>query len=220
MGLSMKTFCSKLLLGAAASLAMSASAQAAITISQNVGGPDPGPPPGYSVVLDYDGINTGFFAQAGNFIVIDAPGIPNTAAAPLGTAPGTNFAFAGTGAYAELTAAAIRGFSLYLGSIDGFNHIAFFDGATQLAEFDGNALAPPANGNQSSALTNRRITFDFGGASATRVVIFSEGQVTEWDTIAVPTAVPEPATWAMMITGFGLLGAALRRRRQLGAVVA
>ena len=25
--------------------------------------------------------------------------------------------------------------------------------------------------------------------------------------------VPEPATWAMMITGFGLLGAALRRRR-------
>jgi hypothetical protein len=27
------------------------------------------------------------------------------------------------------------------------------------------------------------------------------------------TAVPEPATWAMMITGFGLAGAALRRRR-------
>lgn len=27
------------------------------------------------------------------------------------------------------------------------------------------------------------------------------------------SAVPEPATWAMMITGFGLAGAALRRRR-------
>jgi hypothetical protein len=25
--------------------------------------------------------------------------------------------------------------------------------------------------------------------------------------------VPEPATWAMMITGFGLAGAAMRRRR-------
>jgi hypothetical protein len=28
-------------------------------------------------------------------------------------------------------------------------------------------------------------------------------------------AVPEPASWAMMITGFGLAGAALRRRRSL-----
>jgi len=28
-----------------------------------------------------------------------------------------------------------------------------------------------------------------------------------------PAAVPEPATWAMMITGFGLVGGALRRRQ-------
>lgn len=31
------------------------------------------------------------------------------------------------------------------------------------------------------------------------------------------SAVPEPATWAMMIAGFGLVGAALRRRRRLTA---
>jgi hypothetical protein len=31
-------------------------------------------------------------------------------------------------------------------------------------------------------------------------------------------AVPEPATWAMMIMGFGGIGAALRRRRLLGAI--
>lgn len=30
----------------------------------------------------------------------------------------------------------------------------------------------------------------------------------------VSSAVPEPATWAMMIAGFGLAGAAIRRRRQ------
>jgi hypothetical protein len=29
----------------------------------------------------------------------------------------------------------------------------------------------------------------------------------------VNTAVPEPATWAMMIAGFGFVGGALRRRR-------
>ncbi|MBA3895889.1 MAG: PEPxxWA-CTERM sorting domain-containing protein [Sphingomonadaceae bacterium] len=32
------------------------------------------------------------------------------------------------------------------------------------------------------------------------------------------TAVPEPASWAMMIAGFGMAGVALRRRRALAAV--
>lgn len=31
--------------------------------------------------------------------------------------------------------------------------------------------------------------------------------------LQIETAIPEPATWAMMIAGFGLVGAALRRRR-------
>ena len=34
------------------------------------------------------------------------------------------------------------------------------------------------------------------------------------------TAVPEPASWALMLVGFGGLGAVLRRRRQLTAAVA
>ena len=36
----------------------------------------------------------------------------------------------------------------------------------------------------------------------------------------LPSAVPEPATWAMMITGFGLAGTAIRRRRSTFAVAA
>ena len=35
-----------------------------------------------------------------------------------------------------------------------------------------------------------------------------------------PPSVPEPATWAMMIGGFGLLGAVVRRRRRTGALAA
>jgi hypothetical protein len=31
--------------------------------------------------------------------------------------------------------------------------------------------------------------------------------------LALPTAVPEPATWGMMIMGFGMAGATIRRRR-------
>jgi hypothetical protein len=34
---------------------------------------------------------------------------------------------------------------------------------------------------------------------------------------AVPQAVPEPATWAMMIAGFGLVGSTLRRRPAIAA---
>lgn len=33
------------------------------------------------------------------------------------------------------------------------------------------------------------------------------------------TAVPEPATWAMMVGGFGLVGGAMRRRRVQGKIV-
>lgn len=35
--------------------------------------------------------------------------------------------------------------------------------------------------------------------------------------IAAPAAVPETATWAMMLTGFGVLGAAMRRRKATAA---
>jgi hypothetical protein len=38
------------------------------------------------------------------------------------------------------------------------------------------------------------------------------------DNVVVSGAVPEPAAWGLMITGFGALGAALRRRRPLLAV--
>ena len=51
-------------------------------------------------------------------------------------------------------------------------------------------------------------TYGMSGASASGVPV------------GVTTAVPEPATWAMMIGGFGLLGAVVRRRRRTGAAAA
>lgn len=47
----------------------------------------------------------------------------------------------------------------------------------------------------------------FGGPGSVNLTGFSRFTLS-----AVP-AVPEPATWAMMVAGFGLLGAAMRRRR-------
>ena len=40
------------------------------------------------------------------------------------------------------------------------------------------------------------------------------------DSIALSNAVPEPATWAMMIGGFGLVGGAMRRRGRMAVRLA
>lgn len=77
-------------------------------------------------------------------------------------------------------------------------------------------------------------TFNFGDTGVLKVLVFNEDLVGTFGKGAqngvtvkakfwmesMPSAVPEPATWAMMITGFGLAGVALRRRRSLGAVAA
>ncbi|GGD98290.1 hypothetical protein GCM10011529_00410 [Polymorphobacter glacialis] len=60
-----------------------------------------------------------------------------------------------------------------------------------------------------------RITFD-----ANNIYVNWNGLAFNNDTIVtlgVNAAVPEPATWAMMIAGFGLVGAAMRRKAMLAA---
>jgi hypothetical protein len=58
-------------------------------------------------------------------------------------------------------------------------------------------------------------SYDFGGDQTSDIV-----QGLEYDGTAVldfaQSFVPEPASWALMIAGFGLAGATLRRRRRLG----
>ncbi len=47
------------------------------------------------------------------------------------------------------------------------------------------------------------LTFIFGGDAADGAGL----------KLSLSSAVPEPATWAMMIAGFGMIGAMVRRRR-------
>lgn len=63
----------------------------------------------------------------------------------------------------------------------------------------------------------RRMTYDFGGDVVSQVVFSSGGASFELDNIAV-AVVPEPATWALLIAGFGLTGARLRKRRSAAAI--
>jgi choice-of-anchor C domain-containing protein len=61
--------------------------------------------------------------------------------------------------------------------------------------------------------------FRFTAASSTANLVFSSTLNNPYgpalDNVSISGGVPEPATWALMIIGFGGIGAALRRRRQL-----
>lgn len=108
---------------------------------------------------------------------------------------------------------------LYWGSVDAYNSIDFWSGGSVVASLTGSDLTPLlANGNQVSQLSNRlvsvfltnNLTYDFARLS-------SSGNSFEVDNISA--AVPEPATWAMMLFGFGALGVlSARRSRRLTVV--
>jgi hypothetical protein len=81
--------------------------------------------------------------------------------------------------------------------------------------FDGSDILDPANGNQGLGGTVA-VTLTFTGADQTAFtgLKFDANQnAFEIDSMRV-AAVPEPATWAMMIGGFGLIGLSMRRRRR------
>ena len=63
---------------------------------------------------------------------------------------------------------------------------------------------PPLNGSSSASLSNLSVEL------ASSVVNPSDYHLT----FGNPAAVPEPASWAMLIAGFGLTGAMMRRKKQ------
>ena len=204
-----------LLLGVA--LAVAGSAQA-MTLVSSSNGPDTGPLPGQTVLYDFEsGTPAGL---SGNFAIVQGS-VAGQYAAPLGddthylTVPLNG----STGSATLALAQPLTSLSLYWGSIDTYNTISFADaGGNSLGSFTGADIPPaPADGSQGNALNNRRVNFDFGGSSASSVTFASGNKAFEVDNIA--GSVPEPTTWAMLIAGMGMVGAAARRRRSSGIVV-
>ena len=108
----------------------------------------------------------------------------------------------------------MKSISFDWGSIDTYNTltITLADGTNHI--IPGN----PGGGNQTSPTNNGRYYAVWDGSNAIKSVTFaSSSNSFEVDALS-GSAVPEPATWAMMITGFGLAGAAIRRRRNVLAV--
>lgn len=204
----------KLALVAAASFGLAGAATAATTISQSTTGPDAGPYAGEVLISNFD-------TTAGltlNNASIRSDSVSGVSAAPFGDATSYLSVLGGGSATLDL-GGAFKSLSFYWGSIDKYNTVEFYNGTSLLGSFTGDDVpAAPANGTQVGGSDNRRVQFDFGGASATSVRFLSTQNAFELDTISGTGAVPEPATWALMMTGFGLVGASLRRRNR--AVVA
>lgn len=106
----------------------------------------------------------------------------------------------------------MRSFSLYMGSPDSYNFVRFI----------GQGFDQTINGTtmyqgdvNQSWNWGKRVNFDFGGYNVSQVILGSSGNSFEVDNAAAQfqAAVPEPATWAMMIMGFTAVGAMIRRRR-------
>jgi len=197
----------KTTLALAAALALSTAASA-LTVASSTNGPDSGVPTGQTLVTNF---NTAA-GLSGSYQLVTGSSSGNYAA-PLGDTSQYLAVLGGNTASLALSSP-VRALSLYWGSIDDFNTISFYAGSTFLGSYTGNQIpAAPANGSQTTPSNNRRVTFAFDGASVTRVDFSSSRNAFELDTLSA-TAVPEPATWAMLVAGMGLVGTSMRARRR------
>lgn len=89
-------------------------------------------------------------------------------------------------------------------------------GLTYIAIHYGNGTGSPATGNVTAFYK-----LDLTGTSLSQLNLnFRASSSAVLYSTQAPPAVPEPATWAMMLGGFGLLGAASRRRARTVRVAA
>jgi hypothetical protein len=145
---------------------------------------------------------TGIYTGSSNGVTAAPPGDGTAYASVLGPDGTATLTFS----------AGVKNISFFMGSPDQYNAITFYDaGNNPLGTFNGTEFTgPPANGDQG---LGERITFNFNGAAVTKATFGSSQNSFEFDRVGA--AVPEPTSWALMILGFGGIGAAIRSRRRL-----
>lgn len=202
---------------AAAGLTYAASASAQIAISSTAPGTNPytGPTPTYTFDPGSQPIFTGGAIETGTNSNLYAQPFGSTgdyyAVGPYPTSPGT----IDLSSFGDITS-----MSFLWGSVDAYNTLEFLaaDGTTVLATFTGNDVFNPATGDRTDPNTNPVVTFSLTGTDVsafTYLRLTSSQNAFEIDNLAI-NPVPEPATWAMMLLGFGGIGLAMRRKRTTG----
>ena len=138
---------------------------------------------------------------------------------------GVRPAFGSTGNFASVVGggtytvnfAATNILSFVLGSLDSFNKLTLLFADNSSVTYLGNQIIgglPYISGDQHSPLSNGVVTYNANGGPLTVGATFStRSNSFEIDNLA-RGGVPEPATWALMILGFGAVGGAVRYRRR------
>lgn len=146
----------------------------------------------------------------------------------------------GTGSFGSVTGAAtislsnaVNYFGIWGSALDGQNTVALYSGATLLGSYAlqnilesssgfSNAYygnpAGTGNGGEEYAFFNFRSDIAFDSVR----LIQNSGGGFEFDNLTVGqvSAAPEPATWAMLLIGFGAIGAMMRSKRRLSVFAA
>lgn len=109
----------------------------------------------------------------------------------------------------------LQQFGFDYGSADTFNELTllFSDGGDEV--YSGQDLIDigTADGDQGAPRTNGRLTVVADAGRAISGIRLASGSNSfEIDNLAAVSAVPEPATWAFMLMGFGAIGYSMRRR--------
>ncbi|WP_309645539.1 PEPxxWA-CTERM sorting domain-containing protein [Phenylobacterium sp.] len=122
---------------------------------------------------------------------------------------------------ATITGPGARNMSFYIGSLDDYNTITFYTVGGGVYSFTGTQLglvSGASDGNRTAPVTNGRFTFVTDPTDLITSVALASSE-NSFEVSNIGSAVPEPATWAMMIIGFGGVGSMLRssRRKQAAA---
>jgi len=214
-----------ILVGAAALALMSGTANAAVQFYSFGGGA-----PSMPLITDFSNDTAGNaptyapsgYSWSGNAVVLNATSSNGAEPAIASGVYGKGNYLSVEGGHSEtLTfAAGVNKVAFYIGSLDAYNDLNFtFSGPTSTNISGGQlgALSGADNGAQTQANTNGEFVFTF--AQPINSVTLNSGS-NSFEIASISAAVPEPATWAMMLLGLGSLGAVLRNRRKPVAVAA
>ena len=197
--------------GLVATVAVFATPASALTFTFVQGGSSPSG--GYTVIdtfVDASGVT-------GSNFEIKTPPSDSNGAPPANSVPaGSSYlSVLGGGSATYTFSGLVNSFQFDWGSIDAYNTLTIASSMGGMIVIPGSAnFNNPANGDQSAPATNGLFTVTgAAGETFSSVTFASTANSFEVDNLAI-AAVPEPATWAMMLIGFGLIGATARYRRR------
>lgn len=178
-------------------------------------------PPSGGTLINFDGALPSNFTLTGGIV---QAGNANGAMAPLQTATvqeTSKYLAVPSGSATLLSTNGFDRLSFYFGSLDDFNSFDLLgQGGTVIASYTGSQVAALPGYSHN----NDRITFTQGASDPLiyGLKLSSSKAAFEVDNVVFggAGAVPEPASWGLMITGFGFVGGALRRSRRPRAALA